>query len=80
MHICLKRVWNLLRYDHLDHGGKLILDTFLQTDIPIGKVSTRTWDCENGDVITMENKVVKVDYVNQYTVSYGRYEKWRQVR
>ncbi|MGP4080895.1 class I SAM-dependent methyltransferase [Pseudalkalibacillus sp. R45] len=65
-------------YKHLNHGGKLILDTFLQTDISLGKISTRTWECDNGDVITLEDKIVKVDYINQYTISYGRYEKWRK--
>ena len=62
---------------HLSDGGKLILDLFLQTDISVGKVTTRTWDCENGDSITLQNSVVQVDYLNQYTVSHGRYEKWR---
>ena len=35
---------------HLSDGGKLILDLFLQTDISVGKVTTRTWDCENGEI------------------------------
>jgi SAM-dependent methyltransferase len=65
-------------YKHLSNGGKLILDIFLQTEISIGTVSTRTWECSNGDIITMENKTVEVDYINQYTVSHGRYEKWRE--
>jgi SAM-dependent methyltransferase len=63
--------------NHLSNGGRLILDTFLQTDFSSGKVSTRTWECKNGDIITLENKTVEVDYINQYTVSHGRYEKWR---
>lgn len=65
-------------YEHLANGGRLIVDLSLQTDISIGTVSTRSWTCSNGDVITLESKVVKADYVNQYTVSYGRYEKWRE--
>ncbi len=64
-------------YKHLAHGGRLILDLFLQTDIEVGKPSTRIFQCHNDDVITLENKVVKVDYINQYIVSHGRYEKWR---
>ncbi|MEK4029640.1 class I SAM-dependent methyltransferase [Pseudobacillus sp. FSL P4-0506] len=63
-------------YHHLSNGGRLILDVFLQTDISIGKVSTRTWESKNGDIITLENKVVEVDYINQYTISHNRYEKW----
>ena len=63
-------------YNHLSNGGRLILDTFLQTDLSIDKVSTRIWESKNGDVITLENKVIEVDYINQYTISHNRYEKW----
>lgn len=63
-------------YNHLSNRGRLILDTFLQTEISIGKISTRTWESNNGDIITLENKVVEVDYINQYTISHNRYEKW----
>ncbi|HBB27837.1 MAG TPA: class I SAM-dependent methyltransferase [Clostridiales bacterium] len=65
-------------YKHLSNGGRLIVDIFLQSDISIGTVSTKTWKCSNGDIITLENKIAKVDYINQYTISYGRYEKWRE--
>lgn len=65
-------------YNHLSNGGRLILDISLQTDISIGAVSTRTWECSSGDIITLENKIVEVDYINQYTISHGRYEKWRK--
>ncbi|WP_042682964.1 class I SAM-dependent methyltransferase [Anaerosalibacter massiliensis] len=65
-------------YKHLSNDGRLILDISLQTDISIGTVSTKTWKCSNGDIITLENKIVEVDYINQYTISHGRYEKWRE--
>ncbi|WP_101842453.1 bifunctional 2-polyprenyl-6-hydroxyphenol methylase/3-demethylubiquinol 3-O-methyltransferase UbiG [Halobacillus sp. Marseille-P3879] len=65
-------------YKHLRHGGKLILDLFLPTEISLGKVSTRSWECKNGDMITLEDKKVEVDYVQQYTISHGRYERWRK--
>ncbi len=29
-------------------------------------------------MITLENKVVEIDYIHQYTISHGRYEKWRK--
>lgn len=64
-------------YKHLSDGGRLIVDIFLQNKISTGIVSTRTWECSNGDIITLENKMVEVDYINQYTISHGRYEKWR---
>jgi len=63
-------------FNHLSDGGKLIIDIFLQTDLGIGDVSTRTWETQNGDLITLESKTVEVDYINQYTISHNRYEKW----
>ncbi|WP_313152292.1 class I SAM-dependent methyltransferase [Lacrimispora sp.] len=63
--------------EHLSDGGRLIVDVLLQSDISKGIVSTRTWECPNGDIITLENKIVEIDYINQYTISHGRYEKWR---
>jgi SAM-dependent methyltransferase len=65
-------------YNHIAHDGRLIVDLFLQTEVSIGETSTRTWECPNGDVITLENKVVEIDHIHQYTISHGRYEKWRQ--
>lgn len=65
-------------YNHLANGGRLIVDISLQTDISMGIVFTRSWTCANGDIITLESKIVEVDYVNQYTISHGRYERWRE--
>lgn len=65
-------------YKHLSNGGRLIVDISLQTDISIDTVSTKTLECSNGDIITLENKIVEIDYINQYTISHGRYEKWRE--
>lgn len=64
-------------YNHLSNGGKLIIDTFLQTDLTIDQVSTRTWETKNDAMITLETKIVEVDYIKQYTISHNRYEKWR---
>lgn len=64
-------------YNHLTNSGKLIIDLFLQTDLSIEKTSTRTWETKDGDIITLESKIVEVDYINQYTISHNRYEKWR---
>lgn len=65
-------------HKHLANGGRLIVDLSLQTNISMGIVSARSWTCINGDIITLESKVVEVDYINQYTVSHGRYERWRE--
>lgn len=63
-------------YHHLSDGGKLIIDIFLQTNLTVGNVSTRTWKSRNEGMITLESKIVEVDFINQYTISHNRYEKW----
>lgn len=63
-------------YNHLSNGGKFILDIFLQTELTTNNISTRTWASKSGGMITLEDKIVEVDYVNQYTISHNRYEKW----
>lgn len=63
---------------HLVPGGQLILDLFLQTEFPLHSVTTRSWINSQGDVLTMEEKMTEVDFLNQYTVSLLRYEKWRK--
>lgn len=64
-------------YNHLSDGGRLIIDIFLQTDLTVGNVSTSAWETSDDEMITLENKMVEVDYINQYTISHNRYEKWR---
>lgn len=49
----------------LPHGWKL------------GGISTSTFSLPNGDGITMESKPIEMDWLNQKTVSYIKYEKWR---
>ncbi|WP_164217213.1 class I SAM-dependent methyltransferase [Virgibacillus sp. YIM 98842] len=63
-------------YYHLAEGGKLVLDLSLQTDLSMENISTRTWELGDGEMITLETKKVEVDYINQYTMSHHRYEKW----
>lgn len=64
-------------HQHLETGGRFIVDLYLPGNIELEKSSTRTWSLENGDTMTLESKKVEVDWVNQYTVSHNRYEKWR---
>ena len=63
--------------EHLVPGGRLILDIELQTDFRIGAASTRTWETPQGETITLESKLVEVNFLQQYTISHLRYEKWR---
>lgn len=63
---------------HLNPGGRLILDIFLQTDFDTKSVSIKTWTVSKDELITMETKIVEVDFLNQHTVSHLKYEKWFQ--
>jgi SAM-dependent methyltransferase len=65
-------------YENLEEGGRLMLDIFLpDTDFETGKIRrTLKVDCPNGDIITMEDKLVEVDFFQQYKASYLKYEKW----
>lgn len=63
--------------EHLVPGGRLILDILFQTDLSTEAVSTRSWTTPEDDFITLESKLVEVDFLKQYTVSHLRYDRWR---
>jgi ubiquinone/menaquinone biosynthesis C-methylase UbiE len=67
-------------YDHLQPGGRLVLDIFLpDTQFQCGPMGgTSTFELANGDTITMEKTLVEADFYQQYKVSLIKYEKWRQ--
>ncbi|GAA3400285.1 class I SAM-dependent methyltransferase [Paenibacillus hodogayensis] len=66
-------------YEHLQPGGRLMLDLFLpDTTFEHGHFGgTSTFHFPNQDIITMESKLVEADFYHQYKVSYLKYEKWR---
>ena len=41
-----------------------------------GEIHTSTFSLPSGDGITLENKSIEIDWLNQVTVSYLKYEKW----
>ncbi|MDQ0428464.1 SAM-dependent methyltransferase [Planomicrobium stackebrandtii] len=67
-------------HHHLETGGRLIVDLHVPANIELEKTSTRTWQSGNGDTLTVESKKVEVDWIRQYFVSQGRYERWREGR
>jgi len=71
---------NALRsfYKHLVPGGRLIIDLVFPHGWKTGEITTSTFSLPNGEGITMEKKSVEIDWINQCTVSYLKYEKWRQ--
>ncbi|KAA0794827.1 class I SAM-dependent methyltransferase [Bacillus sp. BPN334] len=65
-------------YKHLLPGGRLIIDLHLPRDWKTGEISTSTFSLPNGDGITLESKAIEMDWLNQLTISYMKYEKWSQ--
>ncbi|MFD1030145.1 class I SAM-dependent methyltransferase [Metaplanococcus flavidus] len=63
---------------HLKPGGKLIVDLYLPTDNEIGNSTLRSWEVEDGGVITLESTTTDIDHINQFSVSNHRYEKWER--
>ncbi|AST91642.1 MULTISPECIES: class I SAM-dependent methyltransferase [Sutcliffiella] len=64
-------------YNHLQNNGKLIIDIHLPDNLSLNDSSERYWELSNGEIITLRYNTVKIDYVKQYSISHGRYEKWR---
>lgn len=65
-------------YEHLNPGGRVIIDLILPERMEIGTISTSTFTFPSGDVITVEDKLVEFNMIHQYSVSYLKYEKWRE--
>lgn len=63
-------------YDHLQPGGRLIIDLFIPTEYEIGKRTIRTWENKEGDLITLESTIIAVDFMKQSRFSHNKYEKW----
>jgi SAM-dependent methyltransferase len=66
-------------YEHLLPGGRLIVDLEMHylPSFQLGKVWISTFRFPNGDIITQESKLTEVNLLEQYYVSYLKYEKWR---
>lgn len=64
-------------FDHLKPNGKLIVDIQLPADWKDGAITTSTYPLPNGDGITLEKKSIQLDWLQQTTETYLKYEKWR---
>ncbi|MFI7866760.1 class I SAM-dependent methyltransferase [Ectopseudomonas khazarica] len=68
----LKRFW-----DHLQPGGRLILDVDpIQGIIGEGS-SARSWEVTGSDLLTLTCHRAKIDYIKQTTLSHLHYQHWR---
>jgi len=66
-------------YDHLEPGGRLILDLSLPgTPNTVSAFSgTSSFTLKDGSLITMETKTAQFDFFTQCHVLFIKYEKWR---
>lgn len=64
-------------HTHLKDGGKLVVDLYLPTENTVGHSTLRSWELENGEVITLETTTNEIDHINQYSVAHNRYERWK---
>lgn len=63
---------------HLKPGGKLIVDLYLPTDNEVGHSTLRSWEIEDGEIITLETTINEIDQINQFSVAHHRYERWKR--
>ncbi|WP_203334793.1 class I SAM-dependent methyltransferase [Planococcus beigongshangi] len=62
---------------HLKPGGKLIVDLYLPTDDEIGHSTLRSWELDDGAVITLETTLKEIDFINQFSIAHNHYEHWK---
>jgi SAM-dependent methyltransferase len=67
-------------HDHLLPNGRLILDLDPISDFFSSDVRIRSWQSEDGDVLTLTDNRIETDFIAQTTVSHLRYEHWRDGR
>ncbi|RST59073.1 class I SAM-dependent methyltransferase [Siminovitchia terrae] len=65
-------------YNHLLPGGRVIIDLLIPSDWHTGETSTSTFPFSNEEGILLESKSIEMNWVDQYTLTYLKYEKWRK--
>ncbi|WP_342472491.1 class I SAM-dependent methyltransferase [Metasolibacillus sp. FSL H7-0170] len=64
-------------YNHLMPEGRLIVDLLLPSNWRTEEITTATFPLSNEEGITLESKSIEINWIDQYTLSYLKYEKWR---
>lgn len=65
-------------HDHLAPGGLLIVDIQPLRFLAETRADTRRWTATNGDVLTLEGRRVRTDWLSQRVENWLRYERWRE--
>ena len=64
-------------FDHLAPGGIVVLDIQPLSFLASRHQDRRQWTAENGDLLTIEGDVTRVDWAAQRSEARLRYERWR---
>jgi SAM-dependent methyltransferase len=64
-------------YNHLEAGGRIIIDLLLPHDFKAGEITTKAFSLPNGEGITLESRSIDMDWVTQKTKTLLKYEKWK---
>lgn len=67
-------------HDHLAPDGLLVLDIQPLSFLGFTAEDRRSWTAENGDLLTLEGKLISVDWLEQRVTRAYRYERWREGR
>ncbi|MFI3620649.1 class I SAM-dependent methyltransferase [Vagococcus fluvialis] len=64
-------------YNHLTSKGKLIFDLDLPFYPELNETSISTFEVSDKELITLEKKIVEIDWLKQQIVSHLTYSQWR---
>ncbi len=64
-------------YNHLIPGGRLIVDLLLPIDWRTGEMDSSYYEISQEEGISLERKAVEMNWVDQYTLTVLKYEKWK---
>lgn len=67
-------------FDHLEPGGRLLIDLLPPGYLTNEKPDIRTWITAEGDLLRIEGRVTDIDLLRQRRVTHDRYERWRNGR
>lgn len=65
-------------YNHLIPGGRVIIDLLFPVQWRTGETSTSTFPFSDEEGILLESKSIEINWVDQYTLTHLKYEKWKK--
>lgn len=75
-----EKAWETLAnfYRHLNVGGRVIIDLDIPFYPEVDEIITSTHPISKTEGITLERKVIDIDWLDQHIISYLKYEKWQE--